>query len=97
MQCIEVACTSLCMRTRHLDPAPSHEQASAPPHMHLHNPTRMRMPSTQAMLAESKGRQEGLLVQLGDAFSAGDLDAAAEVTTKLRYVVRIQEAILEKL
>lgn len=35
--------------------------------------------------------------ELSAAFRAGDLDRAAELTTQLRYLIRIQEAIIDKL
>ena len=35
--------------------------------------------------------------ELGAAFGAGDLPHAAELTTQLRYITRIKEAIADKL
>ena len=35
--------------------------------------------------------------ELAQAFGAGDLGHAAELTTQLRYVCRIKEAILDKM
>ena len=35
--------------------------------------------------------------ELGAAFAAGDLPHAAELTTQLRYITRIKEAIADKL
>lgn len=37
------------------------------------------------------------LQELVQAFAAGDLSHAAELTTQLRYVCRIKEAILDKM
>ena len=35
--------------------------------------------------------------ELATAFTAGDLDRAAKLTTQLRFLVCIQEAIIDKL
>ena len=35
--------------------------------------------------------------ELSAAFAAGDLPRAAELTTQLRYICRIKEAIMEKM
>lgn len=51
----------------------------------------------QQLLQESKAQEERCLQELRVAFQQGQLHHAAEATTQLRYVNRIQEAILDKL
>lgn len=72
-------------------PPPPCAPAPAPralPHWFPHPPT----PTPPHTLSPAPSHQE-----LSDAFRRGDLAHAAEVTTQLRYVKRIQEAIVDKL
>lgn len=50
-----------------------------------------------AMLADANKRIEKIITELKKTFGIGDYDHAAELTTQLRYLVRIKEAIIDKL
>jgi len=55
-------------------------------------------PEKLQQLRERVAHQEARCIEdLKAAFASGDLDGAAEASTVLRYLVRIQEAIIEKM
>lgn len=51
----------------------------------------------QPLLDRMQGLEAGCVQELAQAFAAGDLSHAAELTTQLRYICRIKEAILDKM
>ncbi|EFN52990.1 hypothetical protein CHLNCDRAFT_12745, partial [Chlorella variabilis] len=51
----------------------------------------------QGLLDANRGLEERCLQELVAAFRAGDMQHAAELTTQLRYICRIKEAIVEKM
>ncbi|KAI3424842.1 hypothetical protein D9Q98_008228 [Chlorella vulgaris] len=51
----------------------------------------------QALLDTNQSLEQRCIQELSAAFAAGDLQHAAELTTQLRYICRIREAIVEKM
>ena len=49
-----------------------------------------------ALAADHRAREAALVAQLSAAFAAGDADAAADLTTRLRYVTRVLQAITDR-
>lgn len=51
----------------------------------------------QGLLEQNTAVKDRCIEELAAAFRAGDLQLAAELTTQLRYICRIREAIVDKL
>lgn len=51
----------------------------------------------QPLLDRMRAYHDSTVEELAAAFGAGDMDRAAELTTQLRYICRIKEAIIDKL
>lgn len=53
--------------------------------------------SLRSMLNDNAAAQRGLEKELREAFAAGDMDAAKQLVWRLTYLVRLGEAIVDKL
>jgi hypothetical protein len=53
-------------------------------------------PELADLRADYAGRGTALVAELSDAFKKGDVAAAADAAVRLRYVTRIQQAIVDK-
>lgn len=51
----------------------------------------------ESLLSENRERQEQTMTAVRDACAKKDWPAAADATTRLRYIFRVQEAILDKM